>query len=119
MRGPRGLVPEVDRGVVDSLNLWVSDYPDQCLVSRQVVITALRFLDQAGSRRPHPKRDVSLFEPAHRQIVRHIDLPSVLSRIPLLSLLDPAVQRELANGDACANSRPTLWSSAKAMHGLA
>ena len=86
-----------DRGVVYSLNFWVSDYPDQFPVSRQVVITALRFLDQAGLAPAYPKRDISLFEPAHRQIVRHIDLPCVLGRIPLLSRLDPAVQRELAD----------------------
>jgi CRP-like cAMP-binding protein len=85
-----------DRGVVYSLNFWVRDYPDQFPVSRQVVITALMFLDQAGLAPAYPKRDISLFEPAHRQIIRHIDLPCVLSRIPLLSRLDPAVQRELA-----------------------
>src|SRR4051812_48369694 len=34
-----------DRGVVYSLNFWVSDFPEQFPVSRDVVITALRFLD--------------------------------------------------------------------------
>ena len=86
-----------DRGVVYILNFWVRDYPDQFPMSRQVVITALRFLDQAGLAPAYPKRDVSPFEPAHRKIVRHIDLPCVLSRIPLLSRFDPAVQRELAD----------------------
>src|SRR5205807_1929913 len=37
-----------DRGVVYSLNFWVSDYPEQFPISRDVVITALRFLDQAA-----------------------------------------------------------------------
>jgi small-conductance mechanosensitive channel/CRP-like cAMP-binding protein len=85
-----------DRGVVYSLNFWVSDYPEQFSVSRQVVITALKFLDQAGLAPAYPKRDVALFESGTRQIIRHIDLANVLSRIPLLSLIEPAVQRELA-----------------------
>jgi small-conductance mechanosensitive channel/CRP-like cAMP-binding protein len=86
-----------DRGVLYSLNFWVNDYPDQFSVSRQVVITALRFLDQAGLAPAYPKRDVALFEPGARQIIRHIDLTSVLSRIPLLSQLEPAVTSELAD----------------------
>jgi small-conductance mechanosensitive channel/CRP-like cAMP-binding protein len=86
-----------DRGVLYSLNFWVSDYPEQFSVSRQVVITALKFLDQAGLAPAYPKRDVALFEPGIRQIVRHIDLASVLSRIPLLSRLEPAIMSELAD----------------------
>jgi small-conductance mechanosensitive channel/CRP-like cAMP-binding protein len=86
-----------DRGVVYSLNFWVSDYPEQFSVSREVVITALRFLDQAGLAPAYPKRDVALFEPGARHIIRHIDLASVLSRIPLLSRLDPAIMSELAD----------------------
>jgi small-conductance mechanosensitive channel/CRP-like cAMP-binding protein len=86
-----------NRGVVYSLNFWVRDYPDQFPVSRQVVITALKFLDQAGLAPAYPKRDVALFEPGSRQIIRHIDLASVLSRIPLLSRLEPAIMSELAD----------------------
>jgi len=86
-----------DRGVLYGLNFWVSDYPEQFSVSRQVVITALKFLDQAGLAPAYPKRDVALFEPGTRQIIRHIDLASVLSRIPLLSRLEPAIMSELAD----------------------
>jgi small-conductance mechanosensitive channel/CRP-like cAMP-binding protein len=77
-----------DRGVVYSLNFWVSDYPDQFPVSREVVISALRFLDQAALVPAYPKRDITISEAASRRIERRIDLPSVLGRVPLLSVLD-------------------------------
>ena len=77
-----------DRGVVYSLNFWVSDYPEQFPVSRDVVITALRFLDQAGLVPAYPKRDITIAGVAPRRIERQIDLPQVLSRVPLLSVLD-------------------------------
>ena len=47
-----------DRGVVYSLNFWVSDYPDSFPISRQVVINALKFLDQDGLVPAYPKRDI-------------------------------------------------------------
>jgi small-conductance mechanosensitive channel len=77
-----------DRGIVYSLNFWVSDYPEQFPVSRDVVITALRFLDQAGLVPAYPKRDITIAEVAPRRIERQIDLPLVLSRVPLLNVLD-------------------------------
>jgi CRP-like cAMP-binding protein len=77
-----------DRGVVYSLNFWVSDYPEQFPISRDVVITALRFLDQAGLVPAYPKRDITVADVAPRRIERQIDMAEVLSRVPLLSVLD-------------------------------
>jgi small-conductance mechanosensitive channel/CRP-like cAMP-binding protein len=77
-----------DRGVVYGLNFWVSDYPEQFPISRDVVITALRFLDQAGLVPAYPKRDITISEAAPRRIERRVHLPRVLGRVPLLSVLD-------------------------------
>jgi CRP-like cAMP-binding protein len=51
------------------------------------MITALRFLDQAGLVPAYPKRINSMVV-TPRQIERSVDVPSVLSRVPLLGLLD-------------------------------
>ena len=56
-----------ERGVVYSLNFWVSDYPEQFPISRDVVITALRFLDQAALVPAYPKRDITISEAASRR----------------------------------------------------
>jgi small-conductance mechanosensitive channel/CRP-like cAMP-binding protein len=87
----------IDRGVIYSLNFWVDDYPDQFVVSRQVVITALRFLDQAGLSPAYPKRDVTIMAPSSHQIERQVDLPDVLSRVPFLRLLEPEAIQGLAH----------------------
>src|SRR5438477_11570337 len=49
---------------------------------------ALRFLDQAAFVPAYPKRDITISEAASRRIEQRIDLPSVLGRVPLLSVLD-------------------------------
>lgn len=76
-----------DRGVVYSLNFWVSDYPDSFPISRQVVINALKFLDQDGLVPAYPKRDIAISRAAPRRIDTGIDVPTVLSRVPLLGHL--------------------------------
>jgi len=77
-----------DRGVVYSLNFWVSDYPEQFAIARDVVITALKFLDQAGLVPAYPKRDITIAQVTPQRIERQFNLPQVLSRVPLLSVLD-------------------------------
>ncbi len=76
-----------DLGAVYSLNVWVENYPESFAVTRQLMITALRFLDQAGLVPAYPKRINSMVV-TPRQIERSVDIPSVLSRVPLLGLLD-------------------------------
>jgi len=61
-----------------------------------VVITALRFLDQAGLVPAYPKRDITIAEVAPRRIERQIDLTEVLRRVPLLSVLDAEQTERLA-----------------------
>jgi small-conductance mechanosensitive channel/CRP-like cAMP-binding protein len=95
-----------DRGVVYSLNFWVSDYPEQFPISRDVVITALRFLDQAGLVPAYPKRDITIAQVAPRRIERQIDLTQVLSRVPLLSVLD-AEQTERLTRSGQVHELPT------------
>jgi hypothetical protein len=73
-----------DRGVVYSLNFWVSDYPDSFPISRRVVINALKLLDQDGLVPAYPKRDIAISRAAPRRIDTGIDVPTVLSRVPLL-----------------------------------
>ena len=96
---PLVLIDELDeRGVVYSMNFWVNDYPEQFPIAREVVITALRFLDQAGFVPAYPKRDIAMSQATPRQIQRHIDLPAILGRVPLLSRLDAEPTRRLADG---------------------
>jgi CRP-like cAMP-binding protein len=76
-----------DRGVVYSLNFWVPDYPDSFPISRQVVINALKFLDQDGLAPAYPKRDVAITKAPSRQLDSRIDVPAVLARVPLLQHL--------------------------------
>ena len=73
-----------DRGVLYSLNFWVPDYPNSFPISRQVVINALRFLDQDGLAPAYPKRDVAIAKAPTRQLLSRIDVPTVLGRVPLL-----------------------------------
>ena len=74
---PLVLIEETnDRGVVYSLNFWVGDYPEQFPVARDVVVTALRFLDQAGLVPAYPKRDITIAGVApRRNRAPLIDLP--------------------------------------------
>jgi CRP-like cAMP-binding protein len=78
-----------DRGVVYSLNFWVSDYPDSFPISRQVVVNALKFLDQDGLAPAYPKRDITIAKAIPRQLDSRIDVPTVLARVPLLQTLGP------------------------------
>lgn len=77
-----------DNGVVYSLNFWVPNYPESFAISRQVVMNALKCLDQAGFAPAYPKRDISTGPLAPRRIEYRVDLHAVLSRAPLLRALD-------------------------------
>jgi CRP-like cAMP-binding protein len=69
------------------LNFWVPDYPDSFPISREVVVNALKFLDQDGLAPAYPKRDVALSKSTSRQLDSRIDVPTVLARVPLLQHL--------------------------------
>ena len=84
-----------DRGVVYSLNFWVPDYPESFAIARQVVINALKFLDQDGLAPAYPRRDVTITGGEPRQLDHRIDLPAVLARVPLLQHLEPDAIRML------------------------
>jgi hypothetical protein len=84
-----------DRGVVYSLNFWVPDYPESFAIARQVVINALKFLDQDGLAPAYPRRDVAITGGEPRQLDHRIDLPAVLARVPLLQHLEPDAIRML------------------------
>lgn len=86
---PRALIDScADSGIVYSMNYWVADYPDTFSVGRDVVINALKFLDQIGLSPPYPRRDVALLEAPPRNIDHRIDLASILARIPLFGLFE-------------------------------
>src|SRR5271170_3481951 len=57
-----------DRGVVYSLNFWVPDYPDSFPISRQVVVSALKFLDHSALAPAYPKRDIAISAATSRQL---------------------------------------------------
>ena len=76
-----------DRGVVYSLNFWVPDYPDSFPISRQVVVSALKFLDHSALAPAYPKRDIAIAAATSRQLDSRIDVSTVLSRVPLLKHL--------------------------------
>ena len=82
-----------DSGILYSLNYWVLDYPDSFPISREVVINAMKFLDQAGFAPTYPKRDVTVLDRAVRQIERRVDLRTILRRTPFfLAFEDEALE---------------------------
>jgi len=74
-----------DSGIVYSMNFWVEDYGESFLVARNVVINALKFLDQAGITPNYPHNDVTLFEPRPRRIDRKIDIVAILTQMPFFA----------------------------------
>ncbi len=71
-----------DNGIIYSMNYWVADYPETFTVTRELLVNALKFLDQAGISPVYPKADVTLLEAKQRRIERHIDVASILARTP-------------------------------------
>ncbi len=74
-----------DSGIVYSMHYWVADYPETFTVSRDVVINALKFLDQANISPVYPKTDVMLIEPFQRHIDRRVDVTGILRRMPFFA----------------------------------
>jgi small-conductance mechanosensitive channel/CRP-like cAMP-binding protein len=95
-----------DSGIVYSLNFWVPDYPPSFAIARQVVINALKFLDQVGLAPTYPRRDVTLLDSEPRQIDRRIDLDVVLGRVPLLGTLGQDGLADLQQQVALAEFAP-------------
>ena len=87
-----------DNGIVYSMHFWVADYPDTFTVSRDVVVNALKFLDQAGISPVYPKTDVMLIEPFQRHIDRRIDVAGLLRRMPFFAGFEPDTLTALAQG---------------------
>lgn len=87
-----------DNGIVYSMHYWVSDYPDTFSVSREVVINALKFLDQANISPVYPKTDVMLIEPFQRHIDRRVDVAGILRRMPFFAAFEPETIETLARG---------------------
>ncbi len=94
-------------GIVYSLNFWVTDYPRSFKVGTAVVVSALKFLDQAGYSCPFPQLDVTMLPLGKRGIDHDIDRAAILRRVPLfrpfgdeaLALLERgAVERHLSVG---------------------
>ncbi len=72
-----------DSGIAYSLNFWVPDYPESFVISREVLVNALKFLDQAGLAPTYPKRDITVFDVVPRRIEREVDVPAILRRVAL------------------------------------
>ncbi|MGH7035707.1 MAG: cyclic nucleotide-binding domain-containing protein [Stellaceae bacterium] len=85
-----------DNGIVYSMHFWVADYPDTFSVARDVLVNALKFLDQAGISPVYPKTDVMLIEPFQRHIDRRIDVAGLLRRMPFFAAFEAEAQAALA-----------------------
>lgn len=86
-----------ERGVEYIMHFWLDDYPKQFPISRDVVFNALNHLNQAGLAPAYPKRDVTLYERAAREIERDLDVAELLHRVELFHPLDSAVLARLAS----------------------
>lgn len=85
-----------DNGIDYDMHFWVADYPDTFRVSREVLINALKFLDQVGISPVYPKTDVMLVEPMQRHIDRRIDVAGILRRMPFFAAFEPPALESLA-----------------------
>lgn len=83
-------------GIDYSMHFWVADYPDTFSVARDVLVNALKFLDQAGISPVYPKTDVMLIEPFQRHIDRRIDVAGLLRRMPFFAAFEAGALATLA-----------------------
>jgi len=87
---PQVLIDEVlNGGILFSMNYWVVDYAESFVISREVMINALKFLDRAGWAPSLPRQDVVLVDHAPRHIDTGIDARTVLRRTPFFQLFNP------------------------------
>ncbi len=97
-----------DHGVPYSMYFYVPDYPEAPLITHQVAINALKFLDQAGFAPAYPRREIFDGREARtaRGIERRIDIAAILRRVPLFNSFGPEEIGELASGVALLQWKP-------------
>jgi len=83
-------------GVVYGANFWVPNYRQMPVISREVSINLLKFLDQAGYSPANARHDISMMAEPHQHIERRLDVEAILARAPLFQAFDAAALQELA-----------------------
>jgi small-conductance mechanosensitive channel/CRP-like cAMP-binding protein len=97
-----------DNGVPYSMYFHVPDYPEAPIITHEVAINALRFLDQAGFAPAYPRREIFDGREARtaRGIERRIDIAAILRRVPLFDSFGPEEIGELAGGVTLLQWKP-------------